>query len=71
MIPVIIMGGVLTGWFTPTEAGMVASVYARQRLEADVDGRNHRCQSRRRWPLGATRRRAAMPPEVLRRRSPR
>ena len=22
MIPVIIMGGILTGWFTPTEAGM-------------------------------------------------
>ena len=27
MIPVIIMGGILTGWFTPTEAGMIASVY--------------------------------------------
>ena len=27
MIPIIIMGGILTGWFTPTEAGMVASVY--------------------------------------------
>ncbi len=27
VIPVIIMGGILTGWFTPTEAGMVASVY--------------------------------------------
>ncbi len=27
MIPVIIMGGILTGWFTPTEAGMVACVY--------------------------------------------
>src|SRR5712671_1649355 len=27
MIPVIIMGGILTGWFTPTEAGMVATVY--------------------------------------------
>ena len=27
IIPVIIMGGILTGWFTPTEAGMVASVY--------------------------------------------
>jgi len=24
---VIIMGGILTGWFTPTEAGMVAAVY--------------------------------------------
>ena len=24
MIPVIIMGGILTGWFTPTEAGMIA-----------------------------------------------
>ena len=24
MIPLIIMGGILTGWFTPTEAGMVA-----------------------------------------------
>ena len=27
MIPVIIMGGILTGWFTPTEAGMIAVVY--------------------------------------------
>jgi len=27
VIPVIIMGGILTGWFTPTEAGMIASVY--------------------------------------------
>jgi tripartite ATP-independent transporter DctM subunit len=27
IIPVIIMGGILTGWFTPTEAGMVAAVY--------------------------------------------
>ena len=27
MIPVIIMGGILTGLFTPTEAGMIASVY--------------------------------------------
>ena len=27
MIPFIIMGGILTGWFTPTEAGMIASVY--------------------------------------------
>ena len=27
MIPVIIMGGILTGWFTPTEAGMIACVY--------------------------------------------
>ena len=27
IIPVIIMGGILTGWFTPTEAGMVACVY--------------------------------------------
>jgi len=27
VIPVIIMGGILTGWFTPTEAGMVAGVY--------------------------------------------
>jgi tripartite ATP-independent transporter DctM subunit len=26
-IPVIIMGGILTGWFTPTEAGMIAVVY--------------------------------------------
>jgi C4-dicarboxylate transporter DctM subunit len=25
--PVIIMGGILTGWFTPTEAGMIAAVY--------------------------------------------
>ncbi|HEX2887868.1 TRAP transporter large permease [Vineibacter terrae] len=27
MIPVIIMGGILTGWFTPTEAGMAAVIY--------------------------------------------
>src|SRR5207253_1762496 len=27
MIPVIIIGGILTGWFTPTEAGMVAVLY--------------------------------------------
>ena len=27
VIPVIIMGGILTGWFTPTEAGMVACAY--------------------------------------------
>jgi tripartite ATP-independent transporter DctM subunit len=27
VIPVIIMGGILTGWFTPTEAGMAAATY--------------------------------------------
>ena len=27
VIPVIIMGGILSGWFTPTEAGMVAAIY--------------------------------------------
>lgn len=27
IIPIIIMGGILTGWFTPTEAGMVAVMY--------------------------------------------
>ncbi len=27
VIPVIIMGGILSGWFTPTEAGMIACVY--------------------------------------------
>src|SRR5207342_2617505 len=27
IIPVIIMGGILTGWFTPTEAGMIAAMY--------------------------------------------
>lgn len=27
MVPFIIMGGILTGFFTPTEAGMVAAVY--------------------------------------------
>jgi tripartite ATP-independent transporter DctM subunit len=27
MIPVIIMGGILTGWFTPTEAGIAAVSY--------------------------------------------
>ena len=28
MTPVIIIGGILTGWFTPTEASVVASLYA-------------------------------------------
>jgi tripartite ATP-independent transporter DctM subunit len=27
VIPGIILGGILTGWFTPTEAGMIAAVY--------------------------------------------
>ncbi len=27
VIPIIIMGGILTGWFTPTEAGMIAAMY--------------------------------------------
>ena len=27
MIPIIILGGILSGWFTPTEAGMIAVVY--------------------------------------------
>jgi C4-dicarboxylate transporter, DctM subunit len=27
VIPIIIMGGILTGWFTPTEAGLVAVSY--------------------------------------------
>jgi tripartite ATP-independent transporter DctM subunit len=27
VIPVLIMGGILSGWFTPTEAGMIAAVY--------------------------------------------
>ncbi len=27
MIPVILLGGIMTGWFTPTEAGVVAIVY--------------------------------------------
>src|SRR2546421_10890174 len=27
VIPLIIMGGILTGWFTPTEAGMIAAAY--------------------------------------------
>jgi C4-dicarboxylate transporter, DctM subunit len=27
VIPIIIMGGILSGWFTPTEAGMIACVY--------------------------------------------
>src|SRR5437764_11489756 len=27
IIPVIIMGGILSGWFTPTEAGMMAAMY--------------------------------------------
>jgi TRAP-type C4-dicarboxylate transport system permease large subunit len=27
MIPVILLGGILSGWFTPTEAGVVAAVW--------------------------------------------
>src|SRR5260370_11167396 len=27
MIPVILLGGILTGWFTPTEAGVVAGAW--------------------------------------------
>ena len=27
MIPVILLGGILTGWFTPTEAGVIAIAY--------------------------------------------
>jgi tripartite ATP-independent transporter DctM subunit len=27
MIPVILLGGILTGWFTPTEAGVIAVAY--------------------------------------------
>src|SRR6202012_6093803 len=27
MIPVILLGGIMTGWFTPTEAGVVAVAY--------------------------------------------
>ena len=27
MIPIILLGGILTGWFTPTEAGVVAVTY--------------------------------------------
>jgi len=27
MIPIILLGGILTGWFTPTEAGVVASIW--------------------------------------------
>ncbi|MCB9957429.1 MAG: TRAP transporter large permease [Rhodospirillaceae bacterium] len=28
LMPVIVIGGILTGWFTPTEAAVVASLYA-------------------------------------------
>src|SRR5258708_16147140 len=27
VIPVILLGGILSGWFTPTEAGVIAIVY--------------------------------------------
>ena len=27
MIPVILLGGIMTGWFTPTEAGVIAIAY--------------------------------------------
>ena len=41
MIPLIIMGGILTGWFTPTEAGMIASVYILVVLVPLLDSRPH------------------------------
>ena len=27
LIPVILLGGIMTGWFTPTEAGVIAVAY--------------------------------------------
>ena len=31
VIPVILLGGILTGWFTPTEAGVVIWIIASDR----------------------------------------
>ena len=39
MIPVILLGGILTGWFTPTEAGVVAVIWI-------IVGGDPRAQSR-------------------------
>jgi tripartite ATP-independent transporter DctM subunit len=39
MIPVILLGGILTGWFTPTEAGVVAVVWI---IAVIIPALNHR-----------------------------
>ena len=39
MIPVILLGGILTGWFTPTEAGVVAIAYILRRGDPAAQSR--------------------------------
>ena len=42
LVPVIIIGGIVGGWFTPTEAGVIAVVYALLVVDA---GPPRRCGS--------------------------
>ena len=41
MIPVILLGGILTGWFTPTEAGVVAAVLDPLRRDPGAQSEAH------------------------------
>ena len=70
VIPVIIMGGILSGWFTPTEAGLAAVAYivagpdpgAAARPHPEPAARLHArraCSTRSRWPRSPAPRRSA------------